>query len=120
MSRAAAARSAEPCTYTGTLPGPTPKVGVPDACAVRTIEPVPVARISASRRWRISASKYSGWGFVTHWIAPAGAPAAVAASAQIRAASRMHFRAPRCGLKITGLRVFMQISDLKIVVDGGS
>ena len=31
----------------------------------------------------------------------------------------MHFRAPRCGLKITGLRVFMQISALKIVVDVG-
>ena len=31
----------------------------------------------------------------------------------------MDFLAPRCGLKITGLRVFMQISVLKIVVEVG-
>ena len=37
----------------------------------------------------------------------------------MRAVSRMHFRAPRCGLKITGLRVFMQMSALKIVVEVG-
>ena len=48
-----------------------------------------------------------------------GAPAATAASWTIRTVSWQHFRAPRCGLKMTGLRVFRQISALKMVVDVG-
>jgi hypothetical protein len=54
-----------------------------------------------------------------HWMASRGAPAPAAASARIRVVSLMHLRAPRWGLKITGLRVFMQMRALKIVVDVG-
>ena len=73
----------------------------------------------ASLGCRMIRSVCSVCGFVITWIEPGGAPAPSAAAAQIRTASRMHRRAPRCGLKITGLRVFMQISALKIAVEVG-
>jgi hypothetical protein len=59
------------------------------------------------------------WPWVIIWIAFAGAPAASAAVARMRTVSLVHLRAARCGLMITGLRVFMQMSALKIVVDVG-
>ena len=61
--------------------------------------------------------EYSGWGFVTHWIAPAGAWLRSRRSRQIARRLRgSHL--PRAAVRAedTGLRVFMQISDLKIVV----
>ena len=116
---AACARSAVPCTYTGTLPGPTPSVGVPDVWASSTSDDVPVARIMATSGWAIIAVRYSFWPWRMHWRACAGAPARSAAADRIRTVSFTHFRAARCGLTMSELRVLRQMSALKIVVAVG-
>ncbi len=45
IAAAAAGMSALRSTYAGTLPGPTPRAGLPVLCAARTIGVPPVARI---------------------------------------------------------------------------
>ena len=55
-------------------------------------------------------------GFSIHWMQFFGAPAATAASYMTLAAATEHFCAFGWKAKMMGLRVFRQISDLKIAV----
>ena len=61
----------------------------------------------------------SSEGTSIHRIMPSGAPAFTAASSTTRAASMVDFFARGWGLKIMPLRVFRQISALKIAVEVG-
>lgn len=58
-------------------------------------------------------------GFSIHWMQFSGAPAAMAASRTMRAASEEHFSAFGWKLKMIGFLVFMAMIDLNIVVDVG-
>ena len=67
---------------------------------------------SGARRSPSGPASSSGW-------RPAARRPLSAASARMRTVSFTHFRAPRCALMISGLRVFMQMSALKIAVEVG-
>ncbi len=84
-----------------------------------TIALPPVARISATPGWFISAFVASMDGVSTHWTQCSGAPAATAASRTIRAAATEDSWAPGWNAKMIGLRVFRAMSDLKIAVEVG-
>ena len=77
--------------YEGTLPAPTPKAGLPVEYADFTMPGPPVARTIATPGWFINIDVASIDGFSIHWIQFSGAPAAIAASRTIRAASAEHF-----------------------------
>src|SRR5512136_2487166 len=104
----------------GTLPGPTPSVGVPVSCAMRTIALVPVARISASCGWRMIRSRYSRGDLVTHWMASGGGPRGVGEDAR-----RLADALPRGAVRaeddrVAGLEADQRLEDRRRgrVVDG--
>ena len=72
----------------------------------------PVARITATSRWRISSCVPSSVTVVIQPMLPAGAPAAVAASPMISATRVMHRAADGCGLSTMGQRAFSAIRIL--------
>src|SRR5215470_1469791 len=113
ISFAAAATSAVPSTRTGTLPGPTPSAGLPDRYAARTIAVPPVATITSVTGSDISVSTSRTVGSRTTWMAPSGAPAAVAASASRSAASVQQPFAIGCGLTTTAFLVSSDKMTLK-------
>ena len=79
----------------------------------------PVARIRDTPGWFISAVVAWMEGVSIHWMQFSGAPAFTAASYRTFAASTEHCCAEGWKPKITGLRDFMQIKDLNIVVEVG-
>ena len=103
----------------GTFPEPTPSAGLPELYAARTIGLLPVARITAVSLCFINSFVPSIEGVDMHAINPCGAPARSAASATIRAASKVHFAARGCGLATNPLRPFTEIIALNITVDVG-
>jgi hypothetical protein len=86
---------------------------------MRTTLPLPVARINESRGCAINSRDVSWVGFSMHCRQCSGAPALCAASMQMRMVSATHRRAAWGGLTINGLRVFSEISALKIAVEVG-
>ena len=83
-SAIASSRSAEVSTSTGTLPGPTPKAGLPLEYAALTMPAPPVERMTPVRSWRIRALVPSMVALSTHWMMSSGAPASSAALIQDR------------------------------------
>src|SRR5665647_3921588 len=79
----------------------------------------PVARMSETSGWFMSAPVASSEGISTHCTQCSGAPAATAASRTILAAAIEHSRALGWKPKMIGLRVLIAMSDLKIAVDVG-
>ncbi len=79
----------------------------------------PVANTIAIPGWFINKPVASIDGCSIHCTQFSGAPAAMAASRTIRAASAEHFCADGWKAKTIGLRVFKAIIALKIVVDVG-
>ena len=75
----------------GTFPAPTPRAGLPQEYAARTIALPPVARISATPGWFMSSPDASSEGSAIHWMQFFGAPAATAASRTIFAAATEQF-----------------------------
>jgi hypothetical protein len=81
--------------------------------AARTIAVPPVATIVPTRLSAINDSTSGTVGFSTHCTMPAGAPAASAASASVRAAAAQTSFAKGCGLITTALRVIRARMVLK-------
>ncbi len=100
---AALSMSAETSTRTGTLPGPTPKAGLPLEYAARTMPLPPVERITAVRRWRINSLVASMVEVPMQATRPSGAPAFCAAVARSAAVSQEQDRARGCGLRTIAL-----------------
>ena len=109
----------ERSTYTGTLPGPTASVGLPEEYAARTIAEPPVAITTAIRRWLISSRVPSSVVPEMHWIKPAGAPASSAASDMMRAVSAPQRRPRGCGACTIALPALTAESVLKMTVEVG-
>ncbi|MNV21575.1 hypothetical protein D3C71_1125140 [compost metagenome] len=103
----------------GTLPGPTPRAGLPQLYAALTIAAPPVARIRATSGLFIRALVLSIVGCSIHWMQFSGAPAFTAASCRIFAAAALQACADGWKPNIIGLRVLMEINALNIVVDVG-
>ena len=116
---AAAARSAVASTRTGTLPGPTPRAGLPERCAARTTAEPPVATMTPVTGSAIRASISGTVTSSTTLIAPSGAPARVATPASSRAASPQHSRAIGCGLTTIAFRVSRARMTLKNTLQTG-
>ena len=116
MWRAAAAMSAEASTNDGTLPGPTPRAGLPERYAARTTALPPVATTTSVVGSVISASISGIEGSSTIWMQPSGAPARTAASESMRTASAQTCLAPGCGLTTIALRVISASMTLKYTV----
>ena len=92
---------------------------MPEEYAAVTMPGPPVARIVAIPGCFISAPVASMDGCSIHWMQFSGAPASMAASRTMRAASAEHFWANGWKPKTIGQRVFSAISDLKIAVEVG-
>ena len=101
----------------GVLPGPTPRAGLPEEYAAWTMPGPPVARMMSAERMSSLVSSRDGWAIQS--MMPSGAPAATAASRTMRAASMVQALARGCGLMMMALRVFRQMSVLKMAVDVG-
>ena len=101
----------------GLLPGPTPRAGLPEEYAALTMPGPPVARMMSAER--MSSAVMSSEGTSIQSMMPLGQPAASAASRTMRAASAVHFLARGCGEMRMALRVFRQMSVLKMAVEVG-
>src|SRR5215471_7376078 len=112
MSRTALGTSAVDSMYVGTLPGPTPKAGLPALYAARTRPVPPVARIRAVNGCFINSCVPSIVEAFMQQITPFGAPARSAASLMIRAVSLIHRVADGCGLNTIVLRPLSAMSAL--------
>jgi hypothetical protein len=104
---------------TGTLPGPTPKAGLPDEYAARTNPMPPVAKITAVSLLFIRASVPSMVAVDMQPMASAGKPSFTATSRMMRAASLMHRAADGCGESTMALRDLIEMRILKIAVEVG-
>ena len=109
--------SADLSMIAGVFPAPTPRAGLPLEYAAFTMPGPPVARImSASFITRVVISRL---GASIHEMMFSGAPAFIAASLTILAASMVDFFARGWGLKMMPLRVLRAISALNIAVEVG-
>src|SRR5215217_4549352 len=111
--------SADRCTYTGALPGPTLRHGLPAALVRATIFGPPVVQRKSTSGWR------KRW-YVTSWAAsgitcsaPCGRPAASPAAARISTTRCAERTAYGDGRNNTALRVFAATIALKSTVDVG-
>src|SRR6266542_858079 len=119
ISCTALGTSAVLSTKTGTLPGPTPKAGLPDEYAARTKPMPPVARITAVCLCFIKASVPSIVAVVIQAIASAGNPSFTAASRITLTVSLMQRAADGCGERTMAFLDLIAINTLKIAVDVG-
>lgn len=92
---------------------------MPDEYAALTMPGPPVARIVATPGCCMSAPVASMDGCSIHCTQFSGAPASMAASRTMRAASTELFCAPGWKPKTIGQRVLRAMSDLKMAVDVG-
>ena len=99
-------------TNTGTLPGPTPKAGLPLEYAARTIPLPPVDRITPVRLCFISAFVASSVGSPMHWMRPSGAPACKAAADITATISHVQRLARGCGDTTIALPAFSAMITL--------
>src|SRR5882724_1616647 len=119
MSWTALGTSADRSTNTGTLPGPTPKAGLPDEYAARTRPIPPVARITAVCLCFISASVPSIVAVDMQPIASAGKPSLTPASRITHTVSLIQRAAEGCGERTIEFRDLIEIRILKIAVEVG-
>src|SRR5579859_4185710 len=119
MSTTAVLRSADFSRYTGVLPGPTPRAGLPELYAAFTTPGPPVASIRPTALWRIRNALSASVGASTQVKTPSGAPCFTAVSYMIRRASEQHRQALGCGLNNTAFLVLMATMHLKSTVEVG-
>ena len=101
----------------GVLPAPTPRAGLPEEYALLTMPGPPVARMMSAVFMRVLVISREGTSIQP--TMPSGAPALTAASSTTFAAAIVQFFARGCGEMMMPLRVFRQMSVLKIAVDVG-
>ena len=119
MSTTAIRMSALRCTYTGALPEPTLRHGLPAALAAATAFGPPVVQMKSTPGWWNRYCDTSSDGSGITWSACGGRPAASPASCRSSAARAAHRAACADGRMISALRVFAQTIDLNSVVDVG-
>ncbi len=117
MELTATHTSAESSMMAGVLPAPTPRAGLPEEYAALTMPGPPVARMMSASFIAMFVSSRDG--ISIQEMMSSGAPAATAASSTTFAAAMVDFFARGCGEMMMPLRVFRQISVLKIAVDVG-
>ena len=103
----------------GPLPGPTPRAGLPEEYAARTMASPPVARIMPVSGCFIRVSVDCFEGVSTTWMRWSGAPALRAASCSTLTVARMQFIAPGCGEMTMAFPAFREMSVLYMTVDVG-
>src|SRR5450755_298896 len=119
MSTTAILMSALPCTYTGALPGPTLRQGLPAALAAATALGPPVVQMKSTPGWWNRYCETSSDGSGMTWSAWGGRPAASPAVWRISAA-RVAQRAARAdGRMMIALRVLVATIDLNSAVEVG-
>ncbi len=119
MSTTAIRISALLCRYTGALPEPTLRHGLPAAFAAATAFGPPVVQMKSTPGWWNRYCETSREGSGITCSACAGSPAASPASCSSSAARIEQRWALKDGRKMTALRVFAHTIDLNSVVDVG-
>ena len=103
MELTASLMSAELSMMTGVLPAPTPRAGLPEEYAARTMPGPPVARMQSESFMTVCVRASDGTSI--QLMMPSGAPAATAASRTVFAAEIVLFFARGCGEMMMALRV---------------
>src|SRR5437764_5075230 len=111
--------SALRCMYTGALPGPTLRHGLPAAFAAATAFGPPVVQMKSTPGWWNRYCETSSDGSGITCSAWAGSPATSPASWRSSAARAAQRAAAADGRMISAFRVFAQTIDLNSVVDVG-
>ena len=119
MSTTAIRMSALLCTYTGALPDPTLRHGLPAAFAAATAFGPPVVHMKSTSGWWNRYCETSSDGSGITCSACAGSPAASPASCRSSAARAAQRAARADGRMISALRVFAQTIDLNSAVEVG-
>src|SRR5947209_17639801 len=119
MSTTAILTSALRCRYTGALPAPTLRHGLPAALAAAGALGPPVVQMKSTPGWwnRYWETSSEGSGITCSELG--GNPAASPASWRTSAARRQQRTARGDGRMISALRVFAQTMDLNSVVEVG-